>query len=206
MGLDVVVDPVGVGQEAQGVGDRLQDRTEGVGRAAQVPTEAPGRDAAQDHAALPRTSHRRVDAVQSPEREQVRHRSAADPHEVAAAEAFVGVGRGLREELQLGDVAAGRVERLVEDSVVHEVVAGRGVHEADARPDLVGDGEGVEQHGAESRGHLHRTLDEAARGGEDSWSFHPTVLTHGPRATRRAALLWGSRTSVDVSEECHGHE
>ena len=41
-----------------------------------------------------------IDAVQAPQRQQVRDRSAADPHEVAAAQALLGVGRGLREDLQ----------------------------------------------------------------------------------------------------------
>jgi len=78
VGFGVVVDPVGV-RRSRAIGYWLEDLTEGVGRPAEVPAETARGHAAQDHALFPRASHRRVDSVQSPEREQVSHRANRPP-------------------------------------------------------------------------------------------------------------------------------
>ena len=52
------------------------------------------------------------------------------------------VGRRLGEQLELGDVAAGGVEGLVEEGVVPDVVAAGGQHQADPRPVWPGRGPG----------------------------------------------------------------
>jgi hypothetical protein len=86
--------------------------------------------------------------VQTPQDEQVGDRPAADPDEVGATEPVLGIGRGLGEEAQLGDVTARRVERLVGGGVGVVGVAGGGVDETDPGANLVGHRERVEEHRA----------------------------------------------------------
>ena len=79
-------------QQAETVGHWTELRAERVGRAAHVPADAAGRDTRQNDAGLPGVTHRRVDAVEAPQGEEVGDRTAADPDEVARTESLLGNG------------------------------------------------------------------------------------------------------------------
>ena len=167
---------VGVGQERQPVGDRLQGRPEGVGRAANVPAETSRRDTAEDDALVPRLAHGVVNTVQAPEREQVRDRSATHPHQVARRQALQWIRRRLGKQFQFGHVTAGGVEGVVGKRVVIPRVTSGGHHETHPRAFLFRACESVEQHGPQSCRLLHGTRDVPTRGGQNSRSFHRTFL------------------------------
>jgi len=183
LGLAVIVDAVAVGKQPEGVGHRLELRPEAVGGAAGVPTDAAGRHPTHDHARLPGRSHGRAHPVELPQGQQIGHRATSHPDQIAASQTFLRVAGGLEEELQLGDVAPDRVERLIEHGVVADVVPTGREHQAHPGTGGSGEGQGVEQHLPDPHGLLHRTGDEAAGGGEDATDGHGPFLDDGRGVT-----------------------
>jgi hypothetical protein len=168
-----------------------------------VPAKTARRDAAQDEAALPSFAHRGVDAMETPQHQKIRDRTAAHPDKVARGDPFDGIGRRLCEELEFCDVAASGVEGLVQLGVPLGLIAARGLQETYPRSIFFGGGQAAEDHLSEASSSLHWAGHEAARGGENSGSSHHTFLSNtlGLRRPARCLVFEGHPL-----KESHGHE
>ena len=131
--LGVVVRAVGVGQETQPVGHRLQREAEGVGGPADVPAEGARRHPLEHHAFLPALAQDDVQPVQAPEGEQVGRAASADPDDVLGQQVrpdVRDVGHG--EESEVRAHHAQFREGVMERTDVQRVLTTGGRDHADA--------------------------------------------------------------------------
>ncbi len=166
--LAVVVRAVGVGQEAQPVGDRPQRQAEGVGRATGKPAHRARGDAHQHHARLPGRVHGRADLVQPPQRQQVGDAAAGHPDDILGEQVLPDIGDvGLREQRQVARAPAGPAEGGVDRQQHVAGVSQRGADNADARTVA-----GPRQRGRQPVGRPQPPVQRALprRGGSRCWS------------------------------------
>ena len=196
--LGVVVHAVGVGQQAEAVGDGAKVGAERVRGAAVVPAERTGADATQHDAGLPRLAHGDVDPVQPPEREQVGDRPATDPDGVAESRiASARVAVRHREELEVPDVDAPAAEGGVRAGQVAAVVAAGRHDEREPRPVLAREGQHAADGFAGGRDRVPVTGDEAPGGGHDASSGHGRA----PRRLSTACAVRRPDTSAPWMDE-----
>jgi hypothetical protein len=119
----IVVDAIGVREKSEAVGDRSQLDAKGIGGAANMPACRAGVDSRQHNAMLPGFAQNHVEAVHSPDGEQVGDGPATDPEDVLGEQMCAHI-RQIRhgEELQVARghsfADAGGVERCCLGSII----------------------------------------------------------------------------------------
>ena len=133
VGLAVVVDRGGAGQEAEAV-DRPRPRSP-LGDAGLEPAHRAGAEPGQHDPGLPRLAQDRVDPVRAPQRQQVDHRAAADVDHVLREQVLAQRHRLELEPEQRhhAGLAEAVAERDLEAPDLLLGVAARGRQQADAR-------------------------------------------------------------------------
>ena len=205
--LRVVVRAVGVGQEAEAVGHRVQRQPERVRGAALEPADRPGGHAHQHHTRVPRGAHGLVHPVQPPQGQQVGHAAPHHPDHVLGQQVLGDVRDvGLGEQGQVAGPPPRPAERGVQRGQrVRRVAHGR---RHDAHPGAVarpGEGGGVPVGGPEPEvpGSVPGGL-EADAGGDDRRGArgHPVIMATD-RPVRGAC---SAGAGFAAAQQVHGHQ